>query len=124
MIEDYDVKGNRGGKQAFLQAFDDDTRTRLLAYRDGRNAGKTHSTAASEARRPHLEEQRAEPARARRAGLRAGQGQRDLIAKIEPKGLFAQVWEKMPFPASLTIRRWIRSAPLAVACTAGVTTRN
>ena len=97
MIEDYDAKGNRGGKQAFLQAFDDDTRTRLLAYRDGRNAGKTHSTAASEAADLITKNNALSPQERAALGSVQAKDNVDLIAKIEPKGLFAQVWEKMPF---------------------------
>ena len=97
MIEDYDVNGNRGGKQAFLQAFDEDTRTRLLAYRDGRNAGKTHSTAASEAADLITKNNALSPQERAALGSVQAKDNVDLIAKIEPKGLFAQVWEKMPF---------------------------
>ncbi|BAN92352.1 internal virion lysozyme motif [Ralstonia phage RSB3] len=94
VIEQAEKKGNLSARTAFLSSFDDDTQARLLTYWDGLKQGKAPAVAQAEAATRATDN--ANLSKQDKAALGAQQSKEnaELVASIEPKGLFAQFWEK------------------------------
>lgn len=89
------AKGNEGAKTAFLSSFDEATQARLLTFRDGMSTGLGAVGAAKRAATMSADNDKLSPADRAAMGANHATENAKLIAEIEPKGLFAQAWEKV-----------------------------
>lgn len=95
VVDRADKGGNRMAKTSFLSSFDSDTQDRLLTFRAGMTEGMTSTVAAQNASTKSADNAALTPAAKAALAAKHGTAAADMIAKIEPKGLFAQAWEKV-----------------------------
>lgn len=95
VVEQAEKKGNLSARTSFLSSFDDDTKARLLTYWDGLKQGKSGPVAAADAATAATENATLSSSDKAALAQQQSKANADLVAQIEPKGLFAQAWEKV-----------------------------
>lgn len=94
-IETFDAKGDKGARTAFLSAFDDDTKAKLLTYMDGLKAHGNPAVAASDAAKRSTEN--ALLSKADKDAIAGNQAKENtaIMEQLTPKGMWATLYDKV-----------------------------
>lgn len=92
--------GNTGAMSSYLSAFDEDERSKLLMYREGRQKGKAPEVAAADAAALYAQQSSMTNAEKGAAAINHDKANTAMVAEIEPRGLLSTIWSYNPFRGS------------------------